>query len=168
MFSDFATHVIAVPQLAPATTNVTFDGAGADEDYGLEQVTGDAADRYKFRTSPLRNIATQPSFFHNGAFTHLRAAIAHHLNAFESARSYDPRAQGIAQDLNRLGPIEPILARIDPILADPIDLTKDEVLQLTAFVRDGLLDDRAKWQNLIFQKPNWVPSGLKPFFYEYP
>jgi len=42
------------------------------------------------------------------------------------------------------------------------------VLQLTAFVRDGLLDDRAKWQNLIFQKPNWVPSGLKPFFYEYP
>ena len=55
MFSDFQDHVIGVPQIAPQVTNNQFDGPGANEDFGLEQITGDPADRYKFRTSPLRN-----------------------------------------------------------------------------------------------------------------
>jgi cytochrome c peroxidase len=168
MFSDFAGHVVGVPQLAPENTNATFDGPGADEDYGLEQVTHDPADRYKFRTAPLRNIGAQPAFFHNGAFTRIRTAIFHHLHVFESARNYDPRAEKIAKDLNRLGPIEPVLARVDPILANAIDLTEDELRQLTEFVRNGLLDERAKAENLVFEKPDSVPSGLKPFYYEYP
>ena len=95
MFSDFSMHVIGVPQLAPTfgigSGNVIFDGPGEDEDFGLEQVTGDATDRYKFRTSPLRNVAMQPAFFHNGSFTRLEDAIRHHLNVFESAR-YTVRA----------------------------------------------------------------------------
>lgn len=57
MFSDFNQHVIGVPQIAPVVGNVTFDGPGGNEDFGLEQVTANAADRYKFRTSPLRNVA---------------------------------------------------------------------------------------------------------------
>ena len=84
-----------------------------------------------------------------------------------AARNYDPRAENIAKDLNRLGPIEPALARIDPILATPIDLTEDELRQLTIFVRFSLLDDRAKIENLVLEKPASVPSNLKPFFYEY-
>ena len=67
MFSDFRRHVIGVPQIAPLIGNLTFDGPGQDEDFGLEQVTGNAADRYQFRTSPLRNVALQPAFFHNGS-----------------------------------------------------------------------------------------------------
>ena len=59
MFSDFGMHNIGVPQIAPVfglgTGNVLFDGPGEDEDYGLAQVTGLARDRYRFRTSPLRN-----------------------------------------------------------------------------------------------------------------
>ena len=62
MFSDFQEHVIGVPQIAPKGTNNAFDGPGANEDFGKEQVTGDPADRYKFRTSPLRNVAIQPAF----------------------------------------------------------------------------------------------------------
>ena len=73
MFSDFQMHVIGVPQIAPefglGHGNVVFDGPGQDEDFGLEQITGNADDRYKFRSSPLRNAALQPAFFHNGAFT---------------------------------------------------------------------------------------------------
>jgi cytochrome c peroxidase len=168
MFSDFAGHVAAVPQLTPENTNAKFDGPGADEDYGIEQVTHNADDRYKFRTSPLRNVGARVAYYHNGAFTRLRNAISHHLHVFESARDYDPQAEKIAKDLNRLGPIEPVLARVDPILATAIDLTEDELRQLTAFVRDGLLDDRAKVENLALQKPGSVPSGMKPFFYEYP
>src|ERR1044072_7673568 len=57
MFSDFRMHVAGIPQIAPAIGNVTFDGPGANEDFGLEQVTGNSNDRYAFRTSPLRNLA---------------------------------------------------------------------------------------------------------------
>jgi cytochrome c peroxidase len=95
MFSDFKMHVIGVPQIAPAfgtgRGNVLFDGPGQDEDFGLEQVTGNPADRYKFRSSPLRNAALQPAFFHNGAMTRIQDAIRHHLNVFDSARSYNPK-----------------------------------------------------------------------------
>lgn len=64
MFSHFREHVTGVPQVAPTIGNVTFDGAGLNEAFGLEQVTGDPADRYAFRTSPLRNVALQPVFMH--------------------------------------------------------------------------------------------------------
>ena len=161
MFSDFAQHVIAVPQIAPVVGNVTFDGPGENEDFGLEQVTGSLEDRYKFRTSPLRNVALQPTFFHNGAFTRLEDAVRHHLDVFTSARNYDPVAAGIAADLTtQMGPIEPVLARMDPILATPIDLTGDEFRQLVDFVRTGLLDQRAKPENLRRLIPRSVPSGF--------
>jgi cytochrome c peroxidase len=77
MFSDFQMHAIGVPQLAPRTTNTPFDGPGADEDFGREQVTGDPADHYRFRTGPLRNAAVQPAFMHNGAYTSLEDAVRH-------------------------------------------------------------------------------------------
>src|SRR5499427_1587711 len=39
MFSDFAPHVIGVPQIVPRVTNATFDGPAQNEDFGLEQIT---------------------------------------------------------------------------------------------------------------------------------
>src|SRR5213079_1150704 len=121
-------HAIAVPQIAPefgvGKGNVLFDGPGQDEDFGLEQVTGNAVDRYKFRSSPLRNAALQPAFFHNGAMTRIQDAIRHHLDVFDSARGYNPVRAGVANDLRlRIGPIEPVLARVDPLLQTPIHLT---------------------------------------------
>ena len=171
MFSDFQMHVLGVPQIAPefgaGTGNVIFDGPGRDEDFGLEQVTGNAADRYKFRTSPIRNAALQPAFFHNGAFTRLDDAIRHHLDVFESARGYSPVRAGVDRDLTRrLGPIEPVLDRIDPLLATPIDLSAREFNALVAFVRDGLLDERAKRQSLCDLIPAEVPSGFLSMRFE--
>ena len=165
MFSDFQNHVIGVPQIAPefgvGKGNVIFDGFGQDEDFGLEQVTGDPADRYKFRSSPLRNVSLQPAFFHNGAFTKLDDAILHHLDVLTSARNYDPVAAGVDADLTyRLGPIEPVLARIDPLLSTPINLDAEEFTNLLAFVRDGLLDERAKKQEACKLLPSTVPSGF--------
>ena len=121
-----------------------FDGPGKDEDFGLEQITANSADRYKFRASPLRNAALQPAFFHNGSFTRLADAIRHHLDVASSARSYNPISAGLDRDLTyRLGPIEPVLARVHPLLTTPIDLRPEEFQNLVAFVRDGLLDQRA-------------------------
>jgi hypothetical protein len=46
MFSDFEMHVTGIPQIAPffgaGEGNVTFDGPGEDEDFGLEQIQGTA------------------------------------------------------------------------------------------------------------------------------
>ena len=161
MFSDFSQHVIGVPQIAPAVGNVPFDGPAQNEDFGLEQITGNSLDRYKFRTSPLRNVALQPAFFHNGAFTRLEDAIRHHLNVFASARQYDPGAAGVDPDLMApMGPMEPVLTRVDPILVTPIELTADEFQQLVDFVRNGLLDRRATPEVLKKQIPKSVPSGF--------
>ncbi|MEO7860334.1 MAG: hypothetical protein ABIU05_07795 [Nitrospirales bacterium] len=169
MFSDFQEHVIGVPQIAPSLTNATFDGPGLNEDFGLEQVTGNPADRYKFRTSPLRNVAVQPTFMHNGAFTHLEDAIRHHLNVMDSALHYSPASQNLPADLNGPpGPMIPVLARLDPALSTPIVLTKAQFEQLLAFVRDGLLDSRATPDRLKHLVPRTVPSGRPVLVFEFP
>ena len=160
MFSDFRQHVAGIPQITPALGNVTFDGPGANEDFGLEQVTGNPNDRYAFRTSPLRNVALQPTFFHNGCFTRLEDAVSYHLNAIGSAPSYNPVAAGVDADLQGpQGPIAPVLARIDPALATPVTLSHDEFHQLIAFLRTGLLDSKANEHDLRKLIPAQVPSG---------
>jgi cytochrome c peroxidase len=167
MFSDFSQHVIGVPQIAPVAGNVTFDGPGQNEDFGLEQITGDPNDRYMFRTSPIRNVALQPAFFHNGAFTRLEDAVRHHLDVFTSARNYSPVVAGVAPDLMApMGPIEAVLARVDPILATPVNLTDEEFSQLVDFVRNGLLDQRAKPENIRKLIPRSVPSGFPVLRFE--
>jgi cytochrome c peroxidase len=171
MFSDFENRVIGVPQIAPGfgvgVGNVIFDGPGKDEDFGLEQVTGDAADRYKFRTAPLRNLAVVPAFFHNGAFTQLDDAIRHHLDVVASARNYDAKKAGVDKDLrDRLGPIDPVLARLDPLLATPIQLSQREFHDLVAFVRDGLTDARVNARQLCPLAPAEVPSGFTTLEFE--
>jgi cytochrome c peroxidase len=168
MFSDFRGHVIGVPQIAPDAGNFTFDGEEQDEDFGLEQVTGSPEDRYVFRTSPLRNVALQPAFFHNGSFTRLEDAVRHHLDVFTSARNYDPVRAGIAEDLgNQPCPIEPVLARIDPLMATPIRLSNDEFQWLVDFVREGLLDRRAEPAHFRKLVPQFLPSGRPPLQFQF-
>ncbi len=170
MFSDFVNHVIGVPQIAPAfgigLGNVLFDGPGADEDFGAEQISGNPDDRYKFRTAPLRNLAVLPAFMHNGAFAHLEDAIRHHLDAAKSARRYDPVAGGVDSDIQHVGPIEPVLARLDEKLQRPVHLTNREFADLVNFVRDGLTDDRARPENLCSLIPDSLPSALPILTFE--
>ena len=161
MFSDFRQHVAGIPQVAPSFGNVAFDGPRADEDFGLEQVTGSPADRYAFRTSPLRNLALQPAFFHNGAFTRLEDAVRYHLDAVGSAPGYDPAAAGLDADLQGpRGPSAPVLALIDPQLATPVNLSNAEFRQLVAFLRTGLLDPKANPHDLRKLIPAKLPSGI--------
>jgi cytochrome c peroxidase len=160
MFSDFQMHVAGIPQISPSVGNVVFDGPGANEDFGLEQVTGNPNDRYAFRTSPLRNLALQPTFFHNGCFTRLEDAVRYHLNAIGSAPSYNPVVAGVDADLQGTqGPIAPVLARIAPALATPVTLSTDEFRQLVTFLRTGLLDPKANARDLRKLIPAQVPSG---------
>lgn len=166
MFSDFSQHVIGVPQVVPSFGNVVFDGPGANEDFGLEQVTGNSEDRYMFRTAPLRNAAVMPAFMHNGAFVHLEDAIRHHLDPYTSALSYNTSA--LPADLQGpLGPIEPVLDRLDPLLQTPIVLSGEEFTDLVDFVKYGLLDPRILPERLKTLIPNKVPSGSKTLMFEF-
>ena len=109
----------------------------------------------------------QPAFFHNGAFTRLEDAIDHHLHVFESTRNYDPIRAGLDKDLTALlGPTEPVLARLDPLLLNPPHLTPEEFENLVTFVRTGLLDPRAARQNLCSLIPATLPSGMSPLRFE--
>jgi cytochrome c peroxidase len=169
MFSDFDNHVSGVPQIAPSVTNNVFDGENANQDFGLEQITGDARDRYKFRTSPLRNVGVQATFMHNGAFKILEDAMRYHLNARAAAAPYTPTRAKLDEDLcGPMGPLAPVLARLDARLQTPIVLSETEFAQLVAFVRNGLLDPRAQPEHLRTLVPRRVPSGNPVLVFEFP
>ena len=180
MFSDFQTHVAGVPQVAPKgfglrpggnpqnpadlPGNFEFSGPNHDEDFGREELTGDPVDRYAFRTAPLRNLALQPAFFHNGAFTRLGDALRYHLNTMQLAPAYDPVAAGLDADLTvRRGPIEPVLKRLDSriVALGNLALSDRDIQDLLEFLRTGLLDLRALPENLCKLIPASVPSGRK-------
>jgi cytochrome c peroxidase len=168
MFTDFGEHAIGVPQLHPLVTNNVFDGPGADQDFGREDATGDVAERYAFRTPSLRNAAVEAAFMHDGAFTTLEDAIRQHLNPAEFLQTYDLSAQGLPSDLmGPVGPVGPLLAAVDPRLAEPIRLTPTELADLVAFVRDGLLDPRARPEALRKLVPEHLPSGRRPLTFEF-
>jgi cytochrome c peroxidase len=158
MFSDFRQHVAGIPQVVPTISNMQFDGPDANEDFGLEQASGDAADRYAFRTSPLRNVALQAAFMHNGAFVRLEDAICYHLNAVAGAAAYST-AQLPADLRNPIGPLQPVLDRLDPLLRVPVNLSEAEFEALVGFVRDGLLDLAARPERLRRLIPEKLPSG---------
>jgi cytochrome c peroxidase len=164
MFSDFQMHNIGVPQIAPyfgvGKGNTIFDGPDEDEDFGLGQFTGLAQDRYKFRSSPLRNVALQPAFFHNGSFIELDQAIKHHLDVLRSLSRYNAKEAGIANDLaSRMAPIQKVSASVDPLLIVPGNLDEQEVKDLVRFVGNGLLDQRALPSSMCKLVPSALPSG---------
>ena len=57
-------------------------------------------------------------------------------------------------------------AEIDPLLAHPTVLSDEEFRSLVAFVRDGLLDERARPENLCPLLPDAVPSGFPLMHFE--
>ena len=168
MFTDFRSHAIAVPQLVPSVTNNQFDGVAANEDFGREDATGETKDRYAFRTPSLRNVAVEAAYMHDGAFTSLRAAIRHHLNAAGSLLAYDPSAQGLPADLTcAVGPRPPLLDALDPLLRTSIELSPDEFDDLVAFVENGLLDRRTLPDRLRKLVPDTLPSGRQPLAFQF-
>lgn len=166
MFSDFEQHIAGIPQIAPSFSNMEFDGPAGNEDFGLEQATRNAADRYAFRTSPLRNVALQPAFMHNGAFVHLEDAIRYHLDAARGSGEYT--SVDLPPDLQGgTGPVAPVLERLDPLLQKGVELTPEEFDALVAFVRDGLLDPDARPERLRRLVPRKLPSGMDALVFQF-
>jgi len=89
------------------------------------------------------------------------------LNVSESALNYRAISARVDKDLTfRLGPMEPVLERVDPLVASLRFLRPDEFENLVAFVRTGLLDPRALPQRLCSVVPTSLPSGMLPLRFE--
>ena len=167
MFSDFAPRAIGVPQIAPSETNAVFDGPGRDEDFGLARTTGDPGDRYKFRSTPLRNVAYQPSFMHNGAFSCLDNSIRHHLEMQQSLATYTGEHLEFGLRAKR-GPDEPMQSMAHHLSQIPRGrLTVDMFSDLLEFVAVSLSDPEAHPDALRHLVPETVPSGLPVHEFEF-
>ena len=66
------------------------NGIAPSDDIGLEAVTGSAADRYKFSTPSLRNIAKTSPYMHDGRFSTLDEVIDHYNDSPASTETLDP------------------------------------------------------------------------------
>ena len=87
--------------------------------------------------------------------------MRHHLNVQLSLAAYDPRAAGVAPDLTLSNaPLRQVLKDLDPLVAQPRDLSDHEFNDLVEFVRTGLADQRATPGLLLRLVPRELPSGL--------
>ena len=168
MFSDFREHVIGVPQVAPSFGNVTFDGPGANEDFGLEQVTGRAG-ATATRSARPRCGTSRSS---RRSCTTARSCGSRTPSATTSTRRRPRAPTRPATSLpicaDRPVPIAPVLERLDPRLRHPQRLSDGEFGDLVDFVRDGLLDPAAAPARLRRLVPERLPSGRTPLRFEFP
>jgi cytochrome c peroxidase len=158
--TDHAFHSIAMPQIGAGRG----DGPDGHEDFGREQVTDDPADRYKFRTPSLRNVALNAPYGHTGPYNTLRAVVEHHIDTVNGITNYD---QGQAKlpsrpDLDALD----FIVMDDPArVAEIADHTELPIMEykpkdidliidfLNALTDPGSVDNRD-------DVPASVPSGL--------
>jgi cytochrome c peroxidase len=151
-FTDNQFHNVALAQFGPGEG----DGAGGADDFGRMRVTGLATDRYRFRTTPLRNVALTGPYGHDGAFAGLREFIDHYSESELKLRTFDPLGLEPLLRGTLIPTADAIMATRDTIL-DGVVLPAEVVDQLTTFM--GALTD-PKVRNLELLVPRSVPSGL--------
>ena len=154
LLSDQKFHNIAVPQLGPGRPGTP------NQDFGRMNVTSLPADKYGFRTTPLRNVALTAPYFHNGAFATLEGAVRHYINVSRSLRTYDAsQLPTVIQVMVQTGDAvwNDVLSTLDPIVADTLKVSSAEVTDLVAFLQ-ALTDPSAL--DLSSLIPVSVPSGL--------
>ncbi len=120
------------------------------------RVTGDAAERYAFRTPPLRNVELTAPYGHDGAIVGLRDFIDHYSESDLKLRAYDPSQLEPLLQATVLPTADAILATRDTLL-NGVVFPAQVVDEVTAFML-ALTDPAAR--NLLRIVPRRVPSGL--------
>ncbi len=147
-------HNAGIPQLGPGK------GASAPLDMGFYLRTGKWKHRFAFRTPPLRNVELTAPYMHNGAHATLEEVVRHYSDVEFAIRNYDPNH--LPPDLEQMihndrTTINKVLNTLDPIVAEPLNLTDRQIGDLVAFL-EALTDPAAIDMSHIV--PNSVPSGL--------
>ena len=149
--TDNKFHNVAVAQLGPGEG----DGAGLD-DFGRMRVSGDAADRYAFRTPPLRNVELTAPYGHDGAIVSLRGFVDHYSESDTKLRAFNADQLEAALRATVLPTFEDILATRDTLL-NGVVFAEQTIDEVTEFMK-ALTDPGAR--NLRKVVPHRVPSGL--------
>ncbi len=152
LLSDAKFHNVAVPQVGPGFG----DGPNGTDDFGRFRQTGKIAQRYQFRTAPLRNVELTGPYGHDGAIVSLRSWVDHYSQSDVKLRAYDPnQLEPLLR--NTLQPTTTdILATLDFKLKTLV-LAPATVDDITEFLK-ALTDPAAR--NLGQFVPVSVPSGL--------
>jgi len=129
--TDQQFHAIAMPQIGPGKGDNQPGYADGHDDFGRERVSGDANDRFKFRTPSLRNIELTAPYGHAGAYDTLEAVVRHHFNPVDSLFNYDQSQVSLP-------------SRLD--------------LDAQDFV---VMDDPARLEAIAEQNELWVKKGKK-------
>lgn len=162
--TDHQFHAIGVPQIGPGKGDSSFNFDDGHDDFGRERVTGIAADRFKFRTPSLRQVAQTGPWGHDGAFADLEAMVRHHLDAMASLLIYSPEAVLPSRaDLDALDNIaHTSLARrqaiANAIEIEAVALNATQIGELMVFLNEGLTDHQCL--DLSDTIPMRVPSDL--------
>jgi cytochrome c peroxidase len=139
--TDQGFHAVAMPQIGPGKGNNLPGYTDGHDDFGRERVTGDPADRFRFRTPTLRNVALTAPYGHAGAYDVLEAVARHQLDPVASLHSYD-QSQAVLpsrDDLDRLD----FVVMNDPVRRAaiaaaneraPVSLSDNEFSDLIAFL----------------------------------
>ncbi len=158
--TDHEFHAVAMPQIGPGKG----DGTSGLEDFGREQVTGDPAHRYQFRTLSLRNVALTGPWGHDGAYNDLREMVKHQLQPVDSLQSYERdqavlpfRADLNAIDFQLLDDATVMNAIAAANELGPRELTESDINRLMDFLW-ALTDPTST--DLRHTVPEAVPSGL--------
>lgn len=155
LLTDLQFHNRATPQCGPGKG----DGEGGVWDFGLGRETGDEADRFKFRTPPLRNTTANGPWMHAGVFMTLEGAVQHCLDPIGSAAEYDEhQLADLMYPTHRPEQMATIIAAADPNETAAVTLTDDEFADLMAFV--DALTSPSVFEIPLHNIPERVPSGL--------
>jgi cytochrome c peroxidase len=146
-------HNVAVAQIGPGQGN----GIGLRDDFGRMNVTGLPEDRYRFRTSPLRNVELTGPYGHDGSIASLREFVEHYSESDVKLLAFDPTRLEPALRLTMVNNAADVLQQRDTLLAGVV-LTDDLVDKLMAYM-GALTDDAAR--DLSRSVPVRVPSGLE-------
>ena len=151
-FSDEQFHNVALNQVGPGVG----DGANGRDDFGRMRVTGLASDRYRFRTSPLRNVELTAPYGHDGAITSLRGFVEHYSESDLKLGSFNPMQ--LEPALRGMVSVNTgdLLAQRDPLL-EGVVISPDLVDKLMSYM-SALTDPAVR--DLKRVVPQSVPSGL--------
>jgi cytochrome c peroxidase len=154
-FSDGEFHNVALAQLGPGQG----DGDARNDDFGRERVTGRSSDRYRFRSTPLRNVELTAPYGHAGQFVKLRDFVDHYSESKLKLFSYDANQLEPLLRGQVLRTFENIMATRDTLL-DGVFFPPVKIDEVASFML-ALTDPAAR--NLTPLVPARVPSGLPVF-----
>lgn len=151
--SDFAPHNTLMAQFGPGKG----DGVSGRDDFGFERTSGNPADRYKFRTPPLFNVALTAPYGHVGQHATLKEHIKHYDKPRKALRHYHIECSVDNEELH-----ETFLDNRHDLVCAGVDRevqnlrkVKDKYLRrfLNSLTDPAMLD-------LSASVPEMVPSGL--------